>query len=282
MMAEVNPQTIFESIYQRATQIVKKEPLLSGYLDYAILDCDSLEMAYARLLSAHLETATVKRDALYDIFYEALCADRNIMEQASYDLRAVCQRDPAAEVDYTIPFLYLKGSQSLEAYRIAHWLHENGRGEFAAFLQSVISNVYGVDIHPQAQIGKGIMIDHATGVVIGQTAVVADNVSIMQDVTLGGTGKEEGDRHPKISEGVLIGAGATVLGNIKVGTCAKIGAGSVVLEDVEAHTTVVGVPARVVEKHLEGVPSEDMRQQIAPEGMVYVYTCPITFVKKDK
>ena len=262
MEYDLKAPLVFDVIYRSALAAAGREPLLRTYLEHAVLECDSLDMALARLLSAQLETAMLGREPLYDICREAFAADPDLIEQAAADLIAVCQRDPASQMDYAIPFLYLKGCQALESYRVAHWLCGSGRHDLALYLQSVISRVYGVDIHPQAVIGRGIMIDHATGVVIGQTAVVADNVSLMQAVTLGGTGKEEGDRHPKISEGVLIGAGARVLGNIRVGRCAKIGAGSVVLSDVPAHSTVVGVPARVVDSQLRGVPSQDMRQDV--------------------
>jgi serine O-acetyltransferase len=150
------------------------------------------------------------------------------------------------------PFLYFKGFHALQTHRIGHWLWNHGRESLALFFQNQMSVEFGVDIHPAARLGHGIMLDHATGVVIGETAVVGNNVSILQSVTLGGTGKDEGDRHPKIGDGVLISAGAKILGNIRVGDGAKVGAGSVVLENVPAHTTVAGVPARIV-----GRPSSD-------------------------
>lgn len=161
------------------------------------------------------------------------------------DIRAITERDPAA-TRFSEPLLYFKGFHALQTHRVAHWLWSEGRRELALFLQSRASEVFGVDIHPAARIGKGILVDHATGVVVGETAVVEDNVSILHEVTLGGTGKDCGDRHPKVRHGVLIGAGAKILGNVEVGEGAKIGAGSVVLEDVPAHATVAGVPAKVV------------------------------------
>ena len=167
------------------------------------------------------------------------------------------ERDSACHEIY-IPFLYFKGFHALETQRVAHWLWHQGRESLALFFQNRMSVVYGVDIHPAAKLGRGIMLDHATGLVIGQTAVVGDNVSILQSVTLGGTGKDEGDRHPKIGNGVLISAGAKILGNIRVGEGAKVGAGSVVLDEVPPHTTVAGVPAKVVGKPTTQQPALEM------------------------
>ena len=161
------------------------------------------------------------------------------------DLSAVFDRDPACN-SYLEPFLYFKGFQALQAYRVAHWLWSNGRRALALYVQSRTSEVYGVDIHPAARIGRGILIDHATSVVVGETAVIEDEVSLLHGVTLGGTGKETGDRHPKVRRGALIGANATILGNIEIGQCSRVGAGSVVLRDVPPNTTVAGVPAKVV------------------------------------
>lgn len=175
------------------------------------------------------------------------------------DLSAVRLRDPAVD-KYSTPLLYLKGFHALQAYRIGHWLWGEGRKALAVYLQNQISVSFGVDIHPAAQIGCGIMLDHATGIVIGETAIVENDVSILQSVTLGGTGKTCGDRHPKVREGVMIGAGAKILGNIEIGRGAKIGAGSVVLHPVPPHTTVAGVPARIVGKPTSDKPSLEMDQ----------------------
>ena len=164
--------------------------------------------------------------------------------------------------NYLIPFLYFKGFHALQVHRVAHWLWQQRRRLFSLLLQNHASTVFGVDIHPAAKIGTGVMIDHATGVVIGETAVVEDNVSILQSVTLGGTGKDAGDRHPKVRCGALLSAGATVLGNIEIGTGAKVGAGSVVLADVPAHTTVVGIPARMVGKPNVELPALDMHHAL--------------------
>ncbi len=183
------------------------------------------------------------------------------MRAAATDLVAVHERDPASR-DLMTPFLYFKGFLSLQAYRVAHWLWKRDREHLARHLQSRMSEVFGVDIHPAARIGCGIMIDHGTGLVIGETAVVEDDVSMLHGVTLGGTGKECGDRHPKIRRGVLLGAGSKVLGNIVVGEGAKVGAGSIVLDAVEPHTTVVGVPARPVGEKLTDMPAFTMDQTL--------------------
>ena len=196
---------------------------------------------------------------LREVIETALAAQPDILDAAAADICAVKERDPAVRY-YSTPLLYLKGFHALQGYRVAHWLWQQGRHSLAVFLQNQISVVFSVDVHPAAQIGRGIMFDHATGIIIGETAVVEDDVSILQNVTLGGTGKEHGDRHPKIREGVMIGAGAKVLGNIEVGRGAKIGAGSVVLQAVPAHTTVAGVPAHEVGHPDCDKPSLDMNQ----------------------
>lgn len=192
---------------------------------------------------------------------QALDSDQSIIEAVCKDLIAYRTRDPACD-EYSMPLLYMKGFHSLQAYRVSHWLWQNDRRSLALFLQNRISSVFDVDIHPAARIGSGIMIDHATGVVIGETSVIGNNVSLLHAVTLGGCGSAEGDRHPRIADGVLISAGAKVLGNISVGAGAKIAAGSLVLEDVTAHTTVAGVPAQTVGRPAEEQPALNMDQQI--------------------
>ena len=194
-----------------------------------------------------------------EIADEAMAADPEISSSARSDIVAVFDRDPACH-RMIQPLLYFKGFQAIFAYRIAHWLWRTGREDLSYFFQMRVSEVFGVDIHPNARVGKGIMIDHAHSIVIGETAVVGDNVSMLHSVTLGGTGKEEEDRHPKIGDGVLIGAGAKVLGNIDVGDCSRIAAGSVVLEDVPCKTTVAGVPAKIVGEAGCAQPSVTMDQ----------------------
>ena len=199
--------------------------------------------------------------ALRDLIDEALVNDPEIGAAARADIEAVRERDPACRT-YSNPLLFFKGFHAIQSYRIAHYYWRTGRESLALFLQGRISQVLAVDIHPAARIGRGILMDHATGVVIGETAVVEDNVSMLHEVTLGGTGKETGDRHPKVRKGVLIAAGATILGNIEIGEGAKIGAGSVVLDDVPPHTTAVGVPARVVGRPKSEQPALDMDHYI--------------------
>ena len=201
---------------------------------------------------------------LREVILEALRDDGGIRCAIRDDLNAILDRDSACH-DLYIPFLYFKGFQALQIHRVGHWLWEHERQPLAHFLQSQMARQFGIDIHPAARFGHGIMLDHATGLVVGETAVVGNRVSILQSVTLGGTGKEEGDRHPKIADGVLISAGAKILGNIHVGEGAKVGAGSVVLQDVPPHTTVAGVPARVVGRPTSSSPALDMDHAI-PES----------------
>jgi len=201
--------------------------------------------ALTHRLARKLADEEIDAIALAGLIADAYEDDPAITEAAATDLRAIQDRDPACP-DLLTPFLYFKGYQALQAYRVSHWLWRQGRRHAAHHLQSRISEVFAADIHPAARLGSGIMVDHGTGLVIGETAVVEDDVSMLQEVTLGGTGKQHGDRHPKIRRGVLIGAGAKILGNIEVGEGAKIGAGSIVLDCVAPFTTVVGVPARPV------------------------------------
>ena len=263
---------LWEQMQKEAANILQKEPLLKGYLDKAILNCANLGEGLAQIISNRLATPVIGQKELFQICIEAFTADPQILEDAAEDLIAVCSRDPAAS-DYTSPFLYFKGPHALESWRVAHWLWQQGRRDFARFMQGIVSDVFGVDIHPAAQIGHGIMFDHATGIVIGETARVGNNVSILHNVTLGGTGKEQGDRHPKVGSGVMIGAGAKILGNIKIGDNAKIGAGSVVLADVMPHTTVAGIPARVVGIPKEEVPSLNMDQDLDTKETICTSAC---------
>ena len=190
-------------------------------------------------------------------------ADPDILAAAEIDILATYARDPACP-DLSTPFLFFKGFHALQAHRVAHWLWIQGRTTLAAFFQNQIGAGLGVDFHPAARVGAGIMLDHATGIVVGETAVIEDDVSILHSVTLGGSGKESGDRHPKIRRGVLLAAGCKVIGNIEVGVGAKVGAGSVVLHDVPAHTTVAGVPAVVVGRPTASAPALDMDQSLEP------------------
>lgn len=221
------------------------EPILAGYLNASILSHSSLAAALAYHLARKLGDGDLNALQLRSVFQEAFADDPQIVARADRDMVAVRERDPACRA-FLQPLLYFKGYQALQAWRVAHYLWTHGRETLALHLQSLVSERFDVDIHPAARIGAGVMIDHATGVVIGETAEVGDDCSLLHGVTLGGTGAQVADRHPKIGRGVLIGAGAKVLGNIRIGDEARIAAGSVVLHDVRARCTVAGVPARPV------------------------------------
>jgi serine O-acetyltransferase len=236
---------IWSRIRLEAANDAKREPALASFLHTVILSHERLEDALSFTLAGKLGSDTITPLTLRDLILKAFAGDELIGYAVREDLRAVLSRDPACR-GYSTPLLYFKGFHALQSYRVAHYYWRTGRQALALWLQSQISAVFAVDIHPGARIGKGIMFDHATSVVIGETAVVEDDFSMLHEVTLGGTGKVGGDRHPKIGRGVMIGAGAKVLGNVTVGEGARIGAGSVVLEDVPPFTTVAGVPAVVV------------------------------------
>ena len=233
------------------------EPLLEKFYHSMVLKHDDFGHALSTMLASRLHCAILDKATLLKTICNALQHDPSIADSAQYDLLAFCQRDPACN-RYSLPFLYYKGYHGLQIYRIGHWLWNNQHRGLARFLQSRVSVLFGIDIHPAAHIGKGILIDHATSIVIGETAVVGDNVSMLHEVTLGGTGKDTGDRHPKVNSGVLIGAGAKILGNVNIGKNAKIGAGSVVLEDVADYCTVAGIPAQPVGDCAGGTPALDM------------------------
>lgn len=253
--------TIWTTLRSEAEAAAGSERLLVSYLQETILGQRSLEAALSYTLSAKLKDDILPSVTLRDLFLEILEKDGRLRETVRVDLKAVRDRDPAAN-GYLTPFLFFKGFHALTSYRFANYLWYENRRTLALYLQSLVSKVFGVDIHPAATVGKGILIDHATGVVIGETAVIGNNVSLLHDVTLGGTGKERGDRHPKVGNNVLIAAGAKVLGNITIGEGAKIGAGSVVLRSVKPHCTVVGVPAKSIGTCSERAPALAMNQQI--------------------
>jgi serine O-acetyltransferase len=237
---------VWHNILAEAQATAHAEPVMENYLKSTIMNHGNLGSALSFHLSQKLASTSFPAMMLRDIMDDAF-KDPTIVEQAARDIQATVDRDSACKL-YSSPFLYFKGFLSLQAYRVAHQLWNQGRTSLALLLQHRISMTFAVDIHPGAKIGSGLMIDHATGLVIGETAVVEDSVSIMQSVTLGGTGKEAGDRHPKIRKGVLIGPGAKILGNIEVGEGAMVAAASVVLKDVHAHDVVAGVPAKRVGK----------------------------------
>ncbi len=244
-VAAAQRDPVWDRIREEAAAALEAEPLLGGMFHASILHHRTLEQALAFRLSRRLSTPELSEQILREIMDQAHAADPGLGAAARADIVATYERDPAC-TRFMKPLLYFKGFQAVQAYRIAHWLCGRGRADFASLIQMRVSECFGVDIHPGARIGQGIMIDHAHSIVIGETAVVGDNVSMLHSVTLGGTGKEDGDRHPKIGDGVMIGAGAKVLGNITVGDCARVAAGSVVLQAVPARKTVAGVPARIV------------------------------------
>lgn len=242
-LAEVDP--VWQRISEEARVAISDEPLLGGMIHGTVLHHSSLERALAFRMSQKLASAEMSEQILREIADEAYAAEPQLGDAARADIVAVFERDPACH-RFLQPLLYFKGFQAIQAYRVGHWLWQQGRKDLSYFFQMRVSEVFGIDVHPAAKIGKGIMIDHAHSIVIGETAIVGDNVSMLHSVTLGGTGKEDDDRHPKIEDGVLIGAGAKVLGNITVGHCSRIAAGSVVLEKVPPMKTVAGVPAKIV------------------------------------
>lgn len=258
------PEHIWNALQNEAHALIRREPLLASYVYACVLNHDSLDAALSFLLSNKLSDSVMPAMTIRELFDMAYQEDPRIIVQASSDIQAVFDRD-AATNQYLPVILFLKGFQSIQVHRLAHFLWSRERRDLAMYLQSRNSEIFGVDIHPACVMGQGIMFDHATGIVIGETTVIDDDVSIMQSVTLGGTGNEQGDRHPKIRSGVLISTGAKVLGNIEVGAGAKIGAGSVVLQDVPPHTTMVGVPAHPVGKPCQGIPSRTMDHNVYTE-----------------
>lgn len=233
------------------------EPVLASFYHAAILNHSSFADAISFHLANKLDSQALPAMMIREVFEEAMATDPAIEQAMRADIRAHRERDPACD-RYCMPFLFFKGYHALQSWRIAHWLWLRGRNSLALYFQNQISQCFDVDIHPGARIGSGIMIDHATGVVIGETTVIEDNVSMLHGVTLGGSGCAKTDRHPKIRRGVLIGVGAKILGNIEVGEGAKIGAGSVVLESVAPHTTVAGVPAKPIGRPKGDEPALDM------------------------
>lgn len=255
---------VWDRIRKETAVHAAKEPILASFLHATILNHSKLERALSFHLANQLDSPAASSLLLREVILEAFRDDSCLLETVRADLLAVMDRDSACHELY-IPFLYFKGFHALQTHRVAHWLWKRGRESLALFFQNRVSAEFGVDIHPNATLGHGLMLDHATGLVIGETAVVGNNVSILQSVTLGGTGKEYGDRHPKIGNGVLISAGAKILGNISVGDGAKVGAGSVVLENVPPHTTVAGVPAKVVGRPSSDSPALEMEHNFSSD-----------------
>jgi serine O-acetyltransferase len=242
-LTELDP--VWHRICDEAEAAIRDEPLMGGLIHAGVLHHSTFEGALAYRISMKLSSPEMSEQILREIADQAYREAPELAAAARADLVATFDRDPACH-RFMKPLLFFKGFQAVQAYRLGHWLYQNDRKDLAYFIQMRTSEMFGVDIHPAAKIGQGIMIDHAHSVVVGETAVVGDNVSMLHSVTLGGTGKEDHDRHPKIGDGVLIGAGAHVLGNITIGHCSRIAAGSVVLQDVPPMKTVAGVPAKIV------------------------------------
>lgn len=253
---------IWHSIRDEAEQAVAGDQVLGGFLYATILNHDHLEDAVAHRIAERLDHSDLSADLLRQSFTQMWESEPSWSHAIRIDIQAYLDRDPACD-RFLMPVLYFKGFHAVQTHRLAHWLWRNGRKDFALYLQSRSSSVFQTDIHPAAKLGKGLFLDHATGLVVGETAVVEDNVSILHDVTLGGTGKNAGVRHPTIRHGVLIGAGAKILGNIEVGHCVKIAAGSVVLQTIPHNKTVAGVPACIVgESDCAEEPSREMDHRI--------------------
>ncbi len=236
---------LFARLRAEAEEVLRREPDLGGFLYASVLSHESLESVIAHRIAQRLDRPEAPYAVIRQAYAEHLARDQNLSAAFRADIAAVLERDPAC-TRLLEPALYFKGFHALQTYRLAHALWKGGRSDFALTLQSLSSQIFQTDIHPAARIGNGVFVDHATGVVIGSTAVIEDDVSMLHGVTLGGTGKIRGERHPKVRRGVLIGAGARVLGNIEIGRCALIAAGSLVLESVPPNKTVAGVPARIV------------------------------------
>lgn len=255
---------IWGSLLNEARTAAAQDPLLSAFFYSTILNHHSLEESVIYRICELLDHPDMQAVLLRQTFSEMLNDWPEWGAILRVDIQAVYDRDPAC-TRFIEPILYFKGFHAIQTHRLAHWLWSKGRKDFALYLQSRSSSVFQTDINPQAKVGKGLFLDHATGLVVGSTAVIGDNVSILQGVTLGGTGKETGDRHPKIRSGVLIGAGAKILGNIEVGSCSRVAAGSVVLKPVPPNTTVAGVPARIVGEGGCNEPSRIMDQIIGAD-----------------
>jgi serine O-acetyltransferase len=255
---------IWTSIREEAEAAIRNEPALGGFIFATVLSHDRLEDAVCHRLAQRLNHSDVDAGLINQTFQQVLATRPEIGRAFRADLAAVFDRDPACS-RYIEPLLYFKGFHAIVVHRFSHELWKTGRRDYALYLQSQASRIFAIDVHPAARVGIGLMIDHGHGIVIGETAVIGDNVSMLHGVTLGGTGKETGDRHPKIGDNVMIGAGAKILGNISVGRCSRIAAGSVVLKDVPQNTTVAGVPAKVVGDAGCPEPARSMDQRVAPD-----------------
>jgi serine O-acetyltransferase len=254
-------ESIWECLQAEAQRLVSEEPALAPLVDDVILSRESLAKTLGVRLARRLARVDMPREMLEPLLINVFEKHPRIVHSAMRDLRAMFERDPAC-FSLLEPLLFFKGFLALTTYRVSHQLWHDQRRWLALYLQSISSESFAVDIHPAARIGCGILLDHATSFVVGETAIIEDDVSILHEVTLGGTGKETGNRHPIVRSGVLLGAGAKILGRVEIGTGAKVGAGSVVLNDVPAHTTVAGVPAVIVGESSEENPAIEMNQKL--------------------
>jgi serine O-acetyltransferase len=262
VLQSVDP--IWFAMQRDAEAIVAAEPAMASFVFATVLNYDRLEDAIVHRIADRLDDKVVGAESIRRAFMGALADDPTLGEVMRCDISAVYDRDPACDRQIEV-LLYFKGFHAIQTHRLAHWLWAKGQRDFALYLQSRSSQVFQTDIHPQVPMGRGIFLDHATGLVVGRTAVIEDNVSILQDVTLGGTGKVSGDRHPKVRNGVLIGAGAKILGNIEIGAGSKVAAGSVVLHAVPPHATVAGVPAKLIGQSSKSEPARTMDQTFAED-----------------
>ncbi len=255
-------EKIWKRILEESKEVSKRDPSVLNLFNQFVLRYDNFSDALANLFSTKLNGGSFfSYNELFEISTGTIRDDQEIIESAAMDIQAFFERDPAC-TKYLEPFLFYKGFIAVQCYRIATYKHSNNQIELAKFIQMRVSELFGVDLHPQAKIGSGLMIDHAHSIVVGATAVVEDNVSMLHSVTLGGTGKDKGDRHPKIGKGVLLGAGCSILGNISIGYCSKVASGSVVLNDVPPCKTVAGIPARIVGESGCENPSHEMDHSI--------------------
>ncbi|MGH6818029.1 MAG: serine O-acetyltransferase [Methylovirgula sp.] len=263
--------SLWERLREEANDVLSREPILAPLILTVVVNRHSFEEAVIHRIALRLANTAVSADLIADAFLAALRADPGIGKAFRADIAAVVDRDPAC-TRLIEPLLYFKGFQAIQTHRLAHFLWNDNQQDLALYLQSRSSDLFQTDIHPAARFGCGIFLDHATGLVVGATSVIEDDVSILQDVTLGGTGKESGDRHPKVRHGVMIGAGAKILGNIEIGHCSRVAAGSVVLSPVPPNSTVAGVPAKVVGSAGCLEPARDMNQilsQLAYDSFSY-------------
>lgn len=263
----ITASSLWQILREEAMLIAASEPVLGSYIHSTILHHQTLAEAISFHLANLLDSPTAPALLLREVFLDVMSQDTHIIQQLSRDIQAYYERDAACD-HYLMPVLFFKGFHALQSYRMAHFLWMQGRHTLALHIQNRMSDVFTVDIHPAATIGCGIMIDHATGVVIGETAVIEDDVSMLHSVTLGGSGKQKGClRHPLIRRGVLLAAGAKILGPVEIGEGAKIGAGSVVLTDIPPHCTAAGVPARIIGKPTAKQPAFDMDHDLGDSTM---------------